>query len=570
MPAALSTDRTRRTSLVSRYSLLTLAILIAGLISLGALYEGFADELEETLVGERLSSQEAATASRLSAFMEGFQYQLAKISNYPGLTTFLQSPGSPAAKDVANLLYLEADLPDLYGILFFDDRDRLRHVIAGQAASGPPYWSREGWSIDGLPRTRIGDTEIIGPKLPSPGRSGWLLLRRPIRNTGPGAAGSIALHLRLASVTEQLDESSVTPVVKLHLATPDGSVLDVTGRPLPDVKGLGTGPDVFPGWTLKREVRSDDLLGPLNKARGWLYFGGLLITAVIVLLFAHLSGRLRRRVDDLVAGANALAAGDLTFRLPGAGRSDEIGTISRAFNTMARRLRDMIDRTVRTEKMAVLGQFATGVAHEVRNPLATVKTTVQALSRDEPDPDRRGLLLDLETEVDRLNRVVNDLLTYGRPHPAEQRRVLIRELFRRTLALLRPTATERGVRLATTGESTLAVLADGDHLQQVLVNLGLNAIQACERGATVTFRASRAGPATVIEVIDTGCGIDDAMLARVTDPFVTTKKSGTGLGLTICLQMVEANGGTMTIQSHPGQGTTVRLLFRERHKTMNG
>lgn len=227
----------------------------------------------------------------------------------------------------------------------------------------------------------------------------------------------------------------------------------------------------------------------------------------------------------------------------------------------AARLRTVIDRTVQVEKMAVLGQFATGVAHEVRNPLATMKTTVQALGRDEPDPDRRDLLADLEAEVDRLNRVVNDLLTYGRPHPAARGTVVLREILRRTAALLQPAAAERGVTVATTGDSTLALYADEDHVQQVLVNLGLNAVQACERGGAVTLRAAGHGYWTIIEITDDGCGIPAEHLARITDPFYTTKPTGSGLGLTISQQMVEANGGKMRIESQLGVGTHIRLSF---------
>lgn len=550
-----------RSSIVGRYIVITVSILAVALASVGILYDRFAGDLQETLVGERLSAQEAATASRIAAFLEAKQYQLAKISNYPGLGAFLDDPQGENSGDIAALLRLEADVADLYGILFFGPDDNLTHVVAGQAASGPPYWSERDWTLDGLPVVRQDGVEVIGPALPSPGRSGWVLLRRPMREAGEGSAGSVALHVRLASMTEQLDEANRSAVVRMLLASPAGAVLDATGRPAAQARDLVAGPEVLPGWRLMLDIRTDDFLSSLQMARTWLYLGGAAITMLVVALFLHLGRRVRRRVDLLVEGANAVAGGNLTYRLPLTGHGDEISALSLAFNTMAARLRDVIDRTVQTEKMAVLGQFATGVAHEVRNPLATMKTTVQSLSRDEPDPDRRDLLIDLEAEVDRLNRVVNDLLTYGRPHPAARGHVAVREILRRTTALLRPLAAERGVHLASTGDSSAALLADEDHVQQILVNLGLNAVQACNRNGTVTLRSRRQGTRTVIEITDDGCGIAAEDMARVAEPFFTTKPSGSGLGLTISRQMVEANGGSMRIESTPGVGTLVRLSF---------
>ncbi|MFG1417330.1 ATP-binding protein [Xanthobacter sp. V0B-10] len=560
----------RLSSVVGRYVVVTVTIFAVALVSVGALYDRFTKDLETTLVGERQSAQEAATANRMAAFLETMQYQLTKISNYPGLNAFLSAPEAPATADIAALLRLEADVPDLYGILFFDAKDQLRYAVAGQAASGPPYWTSKGWSITGLPVVVKEGVEIIGPALPEPGRAGWILLRRPMRESGNGPGGTVALHVRLASMTEQLDKSNTSAIVRMLLSTPSGAILDATGRPIREAQDLTPGPEVLPGWRLMRDHRSPDVLNSLRSARGWLYVGGGLIMTVVVALFVHLGLRMRRRVDLLVEGANAVASGNLTYRLPLTRQADEINALSSAFNTMAERVKDMIDRTVRTEKMAVLGQFATGVAHEVRNPLATMKTTVQSLSRDEPDADRRELLVDLEAEVDRLNRVVNDLLTYGRPHPAARGPLAVREMLRRTATLLKPVAAERGVHLASTGDSSARLLADEDHVQQILVNLGLNALQACTRGGTVTFRSRREGMRTIIEIADDGHGIAREDIGRVTDPFFTTKPTGSGLGLTISQQMVEANEGTMKIESTLGVGTLICLSFPAEDPTREG
>lgn len=551
----------RRLSLVGRYTFLSMVVVLGAMLALGVLYDRFANELLDRLTGERLSAQVSATANRLNSFIETRLYQLETLSNHPGLPLFLEDPSSPAAAEVAAVLYLEADLPDLYGILFFDGSGALGRVVAGQAASGPPYWSVRDWNIEDLPAVTYDGVEVIGPRLPADGSAGWILMRQPIRGGANGVQSSVGLHVRLASLTELLSGAGVAGVVRVLLRTPQGVVLDATGRPAEDRGTYVDGPDILPGWKIVLDLHPGTILQPLTEARNWLYGAGVFIAVLIIAIFYALSRSLRRRVLTLVQGANSLASGDLHYRLPEGRSDDEITAVGRAFNTMAERLRVLIGRMVQTEKMAVLGEFATGVAHEVRNPLATMKTTVQALGRQEPDRERRELLDDMELEIDRLGRVVDDLLTYGRPSPPSLRRVPVRELFRRVSGVLGPLAEERGVRLVSLGDSRLDVHADADHAQQVLVNLGLNALQACKDGGTVTFRAHAVGDKVEIRVKDDGCGIAAEALAGVSEPFYTTKSKGTGLGLTISRQMIEANHGTLGIDSTQGEGTTVTVLL---------
>lgn len=365
----------RRLSLVGRYTLFSMLVVVAAMLALGLLYDRFANELLHRLTGERLNTQVAATANRLNAFLDTRLYQLATLSNYPALRGFLADPTSTAAADATAVLRLEADLPDLYGILFFDARGELWTIVAGQAASGPPYWSPATWRIDDLPKVVVDGVEIIGPRLPENGRSGWILMRQTI-SSGEGLSGSVALHVRLASLTEQLAGAGVSGVVRVLLRTPGGAVLDATGRPVEDRGTFVDGPDVLPGWRIVLDLHPGTILQPLAEARNWLYAAGALIALLIIGMFYALSRSLRRRVDALVEGANSLASGNLNYRLPEGRRNDEISVVAGAFNTMAERLRLLIDRTVRAEKMAVLGEFATGMAHEIRNPLATMKTTV--------------------------------------------------------------------------------------------------------------------------------------------------------------------------------------------------
>ena len=554
----------RRLSLVGRYTLISVTIMLAAMLAMGVLYERFAGELIDRLTGERLNGQLTATANRLTSFVETRLYQLATLSNHPAVPNLVVDPQGPAADAATALLRLEADLPDLYGILFFDADGRLDRVVAGQAASGPPYWSARDWHVDDLPVVKLDGVEIIGPRLPRDGRSGWFLMRQDLRDAGADFEGSIALHVRLASLTELMSGAGVSGVIQPLLRAPGDVLLDSTGRPATIEGELIDGPSIVPGWSLVLEVKPGTILLPLEQTRDWLYLAAAVIVLLILAVFYALSRSLRRRVDRLLTAARSLAAGDLDYRVPEERKNDEISVVGHAFNTMAEQVQSLVKRTVRSEKMAVLGEFATGVAHEVRNPLATMKTTVQALIRHEADPERRQLLDDMRLEVDRLARVVDDLLTYGRPRPPSPRPVAVRDLFRHATSLLQPAADTRGVRVLANGDSRLRAVLDPDHGVQILSNLGLNAIQACENGGTVRLRAEAdASGHVIVSVDDTGCGIQPEHVAEILNPFFTTKPRGTGLGLPICVQMVEANGGQFEINSTAGTGTSVRLVFAQ-------
>ncbi len=255
-----------------------------------------------------------------------------------------------------------------------------------------------------------------------------------------------------------------------------------------------------------------------------------------------------------------IAAGDFSHRVPDAG-DDELGFVAVAFNRMSAKLGGLVDGAVRMERLAVLGKLSTGVAHEVRNPLATLKTTVQALARAEPDPARLQLLRDMEMEIDRMARAMEELLAFGRPRPPERAEVQIREVARRLHALVANEAARRRVSLEVKTPPDLRAVVDADHLLQILMNLSLNALQATPEGGKVTLDAYPAGPQVVIEVVDTGSGVTPETLRHVFEPFFTTKAGGTGLGLSISRQLAELNDGRLTLESVYGAGSTARVTL---------
>ncbi|MDL0431182.1 HAMP domain-containing sensor histidine kinase [Marinobacter sp. TBZ242] len=548
-----------RFSLVGRYSFISLTLMIGSVAVLSALYTAVSDSVNERLAGERLEAQVAGNANRLTNFIENRVYQLETLSTHPSMPLYL-AYGDGVPEGVRELVRVEADSPDLYGILFFDSGNNLLEVVPGQAASGSPYWNREGWSLAGLPVVDFGISEIIGPQLPDTGGPAWLLIRQPLRTGAEQAVqGSIALHVRLASLTELMRTENLAAVLRPFLRTPTGELLDATGNLQATVpKDLRTGPEVLPGWRIDYVVSAGEILSPLRNAQLGLYALAGVLALGTVLLFWALARSLRRRVARLTEGAEAFASGDLHFRLQAPKNDkDEIDVLAHAFNAMADRLQDMIQRTVQAEKMAVLGEFATGVAHEVRNPLATIKLTVQALEKREPDKQRRDLLVSVEDEIDRLNRVVGDLLDYGRPVPGEAQQVEIRKIFHHASVLTSGLADSRQVTVSATGDSSFTIHASPDQIIQCLVNLVANAVHACKPGGMVHLRAYRNGHRLTVEVTDNGCGMSPETLRRVTEPFFTTRSDGTGLGLSITRQLIEINEGEMDIRSLPGQGTTV-------------
>ncbi len=542
-----------RRSVVRRYSLLLLASAVVPIFVVGLLYDRYARGLLDQFTGAQLDAQLAATSSRIGSFLEARTYQLETLARYPAWP----APGRGAfdlSEEMDSLVRIESDNSDLYGILFFSDQGRLVKAVAGQAGSGAPYWSELPFDVESLPRQLVGETTLIGPALPRDGRSGWFLLEE-----GLHGGGTIALHVRLASVTELLGAPSAAGVLQPVLRTPAG-YLDALGRPAVVHGEIIPGPEVAPGWRPCLVVDPDELMRPFQAGRYALFAASVVTLAAIGWLLARMAGRLKHRVDLLAHGAEVLSAGDFSYRVPDAGQ-DEISFLAIAFNRMASKLGRLVESTVRMERLAALGEFSTGVAHEVRNPLATLKTTVQALARREADPQRSALLATMGGEIDRMGRAMEDILAFGRPRPPQRRAVPIGEVARRLRTLVATEAGERKVAFELLDGMELVASVDPDHFLQILMNLTLNALQATPPGGRVTLGARREGERLLVEVADTGPGMAPDRLRKVFEPFFTTRPGGTGLGLSISRQLADLNGGGLSLESRPGEGTRARLVL---------
>ncbi len=228
--------------------------------------------------------------------------------------------------------------------------------------------------------------------------------------------------------------------------------------------------------------------------------------------------------------------------------------------------RDIIEQLAFNEKMAELGLLAAGLMHELNTPLSVISSAAQLILQDEEVPASvQELVARINEEAQRLSRFTKGLLSFSRRDDSSAGEAEIPQLLKEVMALLSYEAMKRSISVAEDIDFRMpAIAADANHLKQIFINLIMNAFQAMEQGGTLLVRASMADEKQLlIEIADTGSGISAAAVTRIFDPFFTTKRAGegTGLGLFITRKIVEMYGGTITVQSLLGQGTTFTVCL---------
>ena len=294
----------------------------------------------------------------------------------------------------------------------------------------------------------------------------------------------------------------------------------------------------------------------------------LLLVALVIRTISRPLRRLTEAAVDVAGGAYGTQV-ELKS-------NDEVGLLAASFNEMSRKMAEDIERLralnehlVRAEKLAAAGALAAGVAHEVNNPLASISSLIQILQSRPLDPDReaetREMLRLISTQIERISQVLRDMLDFARQRPPARAPL---DLARVVESSLRLAAFDKGFkRLKVTtdfGGRVPTVSADPDQLQQVFLNLMLNARDAMPEGGELRVALSFDEEAreVSVEFEDNGHGIPEDVLPHVFDPFFTTKRAGAGLGLAVCYGIVTAHGGRVSVESGGGlPGTTVRVAL---------
>ncbi len=323
--------------------------------------------------------------------------------------------------------------------------------------------------------------------------------------------------------------------------------------------------------------RTEEQIADMERSAIWMT---LLTAAALAIGGAVLMVRLvERPVAGLVETMARVEAGDLEARVKLTSR-DELGHLADSFNAMVEKLkaaRAEIEvyhrqRLERAERLATLGEIAASLAHEIKNPLAGIAGAVQVMADEMPESEpRKEIMHEILTQIHRLDRTVQDLLAFARPGKPDVEPCDIHQVLDRVLILLAENPDAKQMRVVRAYQPGIPrVPADDKQLRQVFLNLILNAVQAMRAGGQITLQTTlhatavgqgTRGPILEVAVIDTGPGIPPTSLQEIFTPFMTTKRRGTGLGLSVSRRIIEDHGGWITAESAPGEGATFRVYL---------
>jgi signal transduction histidine kinase len=302
-----------------------------------------------------------------------------------------------------------------------------------------------------------------------------------------------------------------------------------------------------------------------------LLVAGVGAVAICGALLVVLTYTVQRPMVELQQKIAELGGGDLTASVSFAHRNDEIGDLGRNFNQMVVQLRESreeIERLHRTqmsraEHFATLGEMATGLAHEIRNPLAGIAGVIEIIGRDLPSTSpARSVVKDVRQEISRINQIVTDLLQTARPHPPRVRKSDLNVTVEHAVMLGRQQGLAKSIEITLHKDPSLPeVEHDSDQIHQVMLNLLLNALQAIDQRGKIEVTLAQRGPNAVVEVMDNGRGIAPDHLPNIFRPFYTTKGEGTGLGLSLARRIVEDHQGRIDVTSTVGKGTTFSVIL---------
>jgi len=249
-------------------------------------------------------------------------------------------------------------------------------------------------------------------------------------------------------------------------------------------------------------------------------------------------------------------------------QKNEITKLIFAFNKMASELKNRQEQLLQSRKMASIGTFTSGIAHELNNPLNNIYLTAESLllsKQEMSEEEQQALIEDIMSETDRASAVVKNLLEFSRVESPEMKIIDTKKFINRTIKFVRNQLMVKGIHLTTEIADNLPeIRGKQQHLETAFINIIINAIQAMSSGGSITIRAAQTLNSQIrIDISDTGIGINPQDMAHIFDPFFTTKEvgKGTGLGLSLVYSIIKTHGGNIEVHSKVNQGTTFSIFL---------
>lgn len=539
----------------------------------------------ERLIGRQLSAMASVQAKhvrdQIDRLLNGLEV-LAAVN-----PEFARAASGDAGEGGGVAAELERKLDELweFDALFIEDPDGV--VVASAGSVG---------ALDGLTRSRLAQgggssLEVLEGRSPA---------GRPVfRMSVSLRPASPVSGLRLGALMGPRGLGGVLDIPPHLAGSIESFVLDASGRPLfvshphgyvdysvplataegsadePDLARYEDrqGQEVFGisvpieglGWRYRAEFPVADALGPLRLLRRVSLILGTVFGVAVVAAAWIVSGNIVAPVRNLAHAAERVGAGELSMRIE-PGMDDEIGDLGRAFDRMTANLEEAKKREEelhskeirRAQQLATVGELASGVAHEIKNPVAGIAGGLDLVSRRLGDDETlRPILDEMSIQIDRIGVAVRDLLTFARPTEPKRAPANPNLIVHRALTLVQPAAEKARVELRSEQiEAPVPVRVDGELIRQALVNLIVNALQATPAEGSVTVSLEQTEGETIFRVTDTGKGIPPEQLQDIFRPFYTTRHAGSGLGLSISRDIAERHGGRISVESAVGRGST--------------
>ncbi|MGD0483126.1 MAG: ATP-binding protein [Gemmatimonadales bacterium] len=424
---------------------------------------------------------------------------------------------------------------------------------------------RERWSSHEAEPAVSVDSASREARTPA-ARSRTFPVEIPVQSEDGRVLGTLHARVRLSGVLASDSGQHLVPGAVFAVLDARGALFSSA----PDSLDLAT-PAAHPGWEIvTRSLESPPLrlvlaaasapfVRPFERAAG-LGLGLLMVVALVALLVsAILTGRVTGSLERMAVAAEAVAAGDLKRRVEVSGR-DEVGRLAEAFNAMTESLRRTLAELSQQRALAAVGEFAASLSHEVRNSLTAIRIDLQHAVRQLPEESATTPLVTrtLET-VRRLDSTVTGALRVARSGQNPMVRLDLAPLLRRAMESAQPSFVASEATLEPLALESEPVEVDGDAgaLEQLFLNLLLNAAQALDAGGRARVEVRSADDRIVVRICDNGPGVESSALEEVGTVLRSTKPDGTGLGLPIAQRIAAAHGGELRIESVPGEGTTV-------------